>query len=132
MYIIQTWADLDAYLASQISTDLKALLQTRRDELQEYGDLSDLGSFAIIQPGDTIDSIGAAFSWPILIEGVPTFEWVQRHGSIFEMPFVLSDSGVGHVLFVPDTEGINPALLDLCRSHAIQPMTDSSQDEEAM
>ena len=79
MHIINTWTELDAYLSGPIPTDLKDLLATRRDQLQEYGDLSDLGVFAIIQPGDTIDSISEAVGWPILMEGIPTFEWVQRH-----------------------------------------------------
>jgi hypothetical protein len=111
MDIIRTWAELDAYLASEIPPDLNVLLQSRCDQLMEYGDLSELGDFIIIQPGDTID-------WPLIIDGVPTFEWVQRHGSIFEMPFVLSDSGAGHVLIIPDEEGIDPRLLDLCRTHS--------------
>lgn len=127
MHIINTWAELDAYLCGPIPTDLKALLATRRDQLQEYGDLSDLGMFAVIEPGDTIDSISEAVGWPILMEGIPTFEWVQLHGGIFEMPFVLSDSGSGHVLFVPDQQDINPALLELCRDNADQPSSDPEQ-----
>ncbi|KXU30230.1 hypothetical protein A0J57_21040 [Sphingobium sp. 22B] len=96
----------------------------------EYGDLSELGIFAIIAPGDTMAAIEDATGWPILMEGTPTFEWVQRHGTIFEMPFVLSDSGAGHVLIVPDAEGIDPTLLDLCRAYADQPNGDSTDRAE--
>lgn len=121
MHIIHTWQELAAYLDSLIASDLKSLLATRRDQLMDYGELSELGVFAIIQPGDTMASIEHATGWPILMEGTPTFEWVQQHGTIFEMPFVLSDSGAGHVLIVPDVEGINPALLELCHTYADHP-----------
>ena len=121
MHIIRTWAELAAYLDSPITPDLNTLLQTRRDQLMEYGALSELGEFIIIQPGDTMAAICKETGWPIVMEDVPTFEWVQRHGSVWELPFVLSDTGAGHVLFVPDAEGIDPDLLDLCRTHADQP-----------
>lgn len=120
MHIIQSWTELAAYLDSPIASDLKSLLLTRRDQLVEYGELSELGIFVIVEPGNTMAAIEEAVGWPILIDGVPTFEWVQRHGTIFEMPFVLSDSGVGHVLIVPDAEGIDPSLLELCRAYAEQ------------
>ena len=129
MHIIHTWQELAAYLDSPIGPDLKCLLQTRRDQLMEYGDLAELGVFVIVQPGETMTAIEEAVSWPVLMEGVPTWEWAQRHGTIFEMPFVLSDSGAGHVLIVPDAEGIDPALLELCRAHADQPNSDSADRE---
>ena len=75
-------------------------------------------------------AIEDATGWPILIDGMPTFEWVQRHGTVWEMPFVLSDSGAGHVLFVPDIEGIDPTLLDLCRTYANQPNGHSVEGPE--
>lgn len=121
MHIIHTWAELATYLNSPITPDLRSLLQTRRNQLIEYGDLSELGVFVIIQPGDTMAVIEDAVGWPILIEGVPSWEWLQQHGSLWEMPFVLSDSGAGHVLIVPDEDGIDTALRDLCRSFADQP-----------
>lgn len=130
MHILHTWSELVAYLDSPIDPDLKALLRTRRDQLMEYGDLSELGIFVIIQQGDTMTAIEEAVGWPILMDGIPAFEWVQRHGTIFEMPFVLSDSGAGHVLIVPDGEGIDPTLLELCRAYADKPDGDSADRAE--
>ena len=127
MRIIHTWQELAVYLDSPVSSDIKALLQTRRDQLMEYGDLSEFGCFVIIQPGDTITDIEKAVGWPILIDGTPTWEWVQRHCSIWEMPFVLADDGTGYVLIVPDADGIDPTLRDLCRAHADQPEVDPEQ-----
>lgn len=130
MHIIRTWEELAVYLDGPIDADLNTLLQTRRDQLMEYGDLSDLGELVILQPGDTMAAVDRATGWPIVMEDVPTFEWVQRHGSVFEMPFVLSDSGAGHVLFVPDAEGIDPVLLDLCRAFADKPNEQSAEGSE--
>ncbi len=132
MHIIHTWSELAAYLRDSIAPDLKTLLQTRRDQLIEYGDLSELGIFAIIQPGDNMATIEAAVGWPILIDGTPSWEWLQRHGSVWEMPFVLSDSGAGHVLIVPDADGIDPALRDLCRAYADEPEADPEQGAETV
>lgn len=127
MHIIHTWGELAVYLDSPLAPDLKVLLQTRRDQLMAYGDLSELGDFVIIQPGDTMTAIENALGWPILIDGVPSWEWLQRHGSHWEMPFVLSDSGAGHVLIVPDSEGIDPTLRHLCQSYADQPDNQSAE-----
>jgi len=81
MHIIHTWAALAAYLDGPIPPDIKSLLQTRRDQLMEY-DLSELGILVIIQPGDTMAAIDAAVRWPIVIDGAPTWEWVQRAGKL--------------------------------------------------
>lgn len=121
MHIIRTWEDMATYLDSPIASDLKALLQTRRHQLMEYGDLSELGEFVIIQSRDTMASIEDATGWPIMIDDTPTFEWAERHGSWIELPFVRSDAGTGHVLIVPDAEGTDPDLLELCRAYADQP-----------
>ncbi|WP_370169509.1 hypothetical protein [Sphingobium abikonense] len=123
MHDIRTWAELDIFLSGARSPDLTQLLRTRRDQLMEYGDLSDLGSLVIIERDDTLADIEWATGWPVLMDGQPTFEWVQRHRGIFEMPFVLSDAGTGHVLFVPDADDIDPALLQLCCIHADQAET---------
>lgn len=114
-----------------IASDLASILRTRRDQLMEFGDLTEIGEFVIIQPGDTMAAIDKATGWPILIDGIPTWEWVQQQpGPIFEMPFILSDSGAGHVLLVHDAEGIDPDLLDLCRSYANQPNGPTAEGPE--
>ena len=130
MHTIHTWEELGAYLNTPIAPDLKALLQTRRDQLIEYGDLSELGIFLIIEQSDSIATIENATGWPILTDRTPTFEWAQRQGSFFQVPFVTSDSGAGHVLFVPDAEGIDSVLLNLCRTYADQPSEQSAEGSE--
>lgn len=118
MHIIRTWTALADWLTHPTDPDTATLLELRRDQLKENGDLEDVGIFVLIQPGDTLGDIEVALGIPILIDGTPSWEWVVRHGAIFEAPIILSDDGFGHVLIVPDTNGIDPVLLALCRDHA--------------
>lgn len=117
MHIIRTWAELADWLAQPSDPDIAFLLQRRRDELLDCGELNEIGTFAIVEPRDALTDVELALGFPIRIDGAPTWEWVMRHGSIFEAPFIVSD-GFGHVLIVPDVEGIDTRLLALCRDHA--------------
>lgn len=118
MQTLRTWAELADWLEHPTHPDIATLLQLRRDQLRPLGDLIDIGTFIVVQPGDTVGGIEAALGVAITSDGSPTWEWVIRHGSIFEAPIILSDSGWGHVLIVPETEGVDPRLLSLCRDHA--------------
>ncbi|WP_311270691.1 hypothetical protein [Sphingobium sp. WCS2017Hpa-17] len=113
MHIIRTWPELADWSGD---ADIAALLRLRRDQLIDCGDLPDIGTFAIVEEGDTLADIEMALGL-IITNGSPAWEWVIRHGSIFEAPVIVSD-GFGHVLIVPDAEGIDPDLLALCRDHA--------------
>lgn len=121
MIIIHSWHQL---AERPVDSDTLTLLLTRRDQMIEYGDLEELGTFIIVQAGDSFNDVELAVGFPILTEGAPNWEWIERHGStfetgsIFEAPIVLTDDGYGHVLIVPDTDEIDPALLALCRDHA--------------
>lgn len=115
MHILRTWPELADW---SDHPDIVDLLQERRDQLIDCGALPDIGTFVIIQLGDTLRDIEKALGVSIILDGSPTWEWVLRHGSIFEAPIILSDDGFGHVLIVPDAEGIDPRLLSLCRAHA--------------
>lgn len=117
MHIIRTWAELADWLAQPSDPDIASLLQRRRDELLDCGELNEIGTFAIVEPRDALADIELALGITIIIEGAPTWEWVMRHGSIFEAPIILSDSGWGYVLIVPNADGIDPKLLSLCRGH---------------
>ncbi|MDX3911344.1 MAG: hypothetical protein QHC67_16230 [Sphingobium sp.] len=117
MHIIRSWAELDEYLDRSPDPDIASLLQARRLDLFGYGDLPDVGTFNIVQPGDSLEGIEATLRLSLTVETMPTWEWIKRRGSIFEAPIILSDDGFGHVLIIPDAEGIDPRLLALCREH---------------
>lgn len=109
---------------------VKTLLQRRTNELVGDGyTVSDLACFVIIEPGDTISTIETELNLPIVTNAIdgsrygdPAFtagwEWILDHGGCFEMPFIMTDDGYGHVLLIPDIDGIDPALLNLCRTYA--------------
>lgn len=118
MHIIRTWPELAAWLERPADPETAALLRLRRDQLMDCGDLTDIGTFAIVEPGDPLADIELALGFPVTMDGSPTWEWVLRHSSIFEAPIILSDDGFGHVLIVPDADGIDPHLLALCRANA--------------
>lgn len=117
MHILRTWAELAEWLDRPTDPAIASLLQMRRDQLIDCGDLTDIGTFVIVEPGDTLADIELALGFPITMGGAPTWEWVVRHGAIFEAPVIVSD-GFGHVLIVPDAIGIDPDLLALCRAKA--------------
>lgn len=130
MQIIRTWAELAVSLNAHVDPALKHLLELRREQLQEFCELSGLGSIYIIQPGDSIATIEAALAFPIAtnpVDGarypdpafIPAWEWIENHGTFWEAPFVLCDDGSGFILIVPDTPGVDPELLNLIRTFAI-------------
>lgn len=114
MHIIRTWAQPALWSTDD---DIGRLLQERRKQLAEYGDLEQLGTFIIVQPGDTLQAIEQALGFPIVDDDSPNWEWIERHGSIFEAPIILTDDGFGHVLIIPDETTTDPHLLALCRKY---------------
>ena len=130
MLIIKSNVDMAAVLASSHDPHLKSLLTLRHNQLLEESDL-DIGSvanFVIAAPGDPIGKLDAELGFPVavnLLDGLgfgesefePSWEWIERHGEWFELAFILSDDGFGHVLLVPDIEGVDPILLALCRTY---------------
>lgn len=133
MLIIKGEADLARALASPIDVELKRLLALRRGQLLHDSDyeLDELATFIVAQPGDPIDALEAALGFSVtvnLVDGArfgdpdyePSFEWVEQHGGWWELAYVLSDDGFGHVLLIPDREGVDPTLLALCRAYGRQ------------
>lgn len=118
MHIITTWAELADWLYRETDTDIATLLRLRRDQLIEHGELTDLGTFIIVHPGDKLENIESSLGIAITMDGLPTWEWVERHGAVWEAPIIFTDDGFGHVLVIPDAAGVDPELLALCRQHA--------------
>jgi hypothetical protein len=96
------------------------------------GDLGELVHFVIVEPGDQLATITAATGFPLttnLVDGAclgdpdfePSYEWLEDHGDFFELAYVLSDSGFGTVVFVPDDPGIEFDLHMLCLEYAGRP-----------
>lgn len=114
MHIIRTWAQLAQWPQDD---DIGRLLQERHKQLAEYGDLEHLGTFIIVQQGDTYPDVEQAAGFPIVSDDTPNWEWIERHGSIFEAPIILTDDGFGRILIIPDDPSTDPHLLALCRKY---------------
>ncbi len=118
-------ATLDPHLRALFASRARQL----EDDTEPDVELGDLAHFHAVEPGDDMAAVNAALGFPVdanLVDGVhfgdpefmPSWEGIERHGcGWFEAVFVLSDDGFGHILFVPDTHGIDPHLLALCRDH---------------
>jgi len=139
MLSIQSGAAMAHALSLPINTDLKCLLRRRVDQLGECEgcDLGDLARFVIVQAGDDLDAVEQAMGFSPLVNVVdgcryghsdftPSWEWIEDHRGWFEAAYVLTDDGFGVVLMVEDAEGVEPALLALCREYADQPPQDAS------
>ncbi len=108
------------------------VLSRRLSELQLSEDeaLSDIGSFVVVEPSDSIGSIeeasGCCLSTDPFGENhygdddfVPSFEWLEHHipEQCFEIAFMMTDDYFVAV-FVPDDPGIDPELLRFCREYS--------------
>lgn len=116
MLIIRTYAALSDASALLEGNEVHALLEAHRERLAEYADfdLTDLAMFAIVMPGDTLDSIEDDLG-RALIDRTGNFidpaEIIQRHTDWFEVAFILSDDGFGLVLFVPIDSATDARLM---------------------
>ena len=104
-------------LDSPLNGTIKDLLTLRHSQLSEHmkADIGELAQWIVVEPGDGIAQLETAAGFPIITD--PAFEWILDHGGFWELPTILSDDGFGVVLIVPDVEGIDPALLKLCRQY---------------
>lgn len=129
MITVQDWASLSRVLTSPLDIRLKQLLIERRDQLAEFDDLSEIARFIIVQPGDSLDALETELGFSVFRNPVdgrlfgdpefsPGWEWIADHGHCFEMVFVYTDDGYGHVVIAPKGPGIDPELLCLCQAYA--------------
>ena len=118
--------------AAQLDPALQGIVRLRMTQLGEHVecDLGELVHLIVIEPGDPPDAVIAELGFSILTNLVdsirfgdpdfePSWEWIERHdGGWYELVFVMTDDGFGHVVFVQDHEGVDADLLALCREYA--------------
>jgi hypothetical protein len=131
MKIINSPEAMARALSSSLDPHLKHLLQQRIEQLGDYEgyDPYDIVIIAIIEPPDRVVEIEAALGLPIttnLVDGStfgephfePSSEYIARHPGWYELVYVLRDDGAGIIIWIPDDDDIDAALLSLCRIHA--------------
>ena len=129
MLTLTNGGSLARALKLPIDPRLKQLLTLRRDQLAEFGDLSEIARFVIVQPGDSLDALEKELGFSVFRNPVdgrqfgdpefdPGWEWLADHGFAWELCFIYDDSGFGHVVIIPNEQGIDPELLRLCQAYA--------------
>jgi hypothetical protein len=136
MIKLRDTASIHAALDSAISPAMRDLIAKRTSHFRKYVDcdLSELVNFIIIEPGDTVSVVDEAVGFSLLKnmfddarfgdpDFVPSFEWIQDHGAFFELVYILSDSGFGLVVLVPDDPGVEADIHMLCFEYADRPLS---------
>lgn len=116
-----------ALLDTSLDPDLRALLglriwQVDNDRRRPLGEVLQI---IVVQPGDTPDVIHAAVGFPITSDQAdqPGFEWMNDHGSWFELAYILTDD-FGLLVFVADHSDTNPTLRFNCLAFADRPVVE--------
>ena len=68
-----------------------------------------------------MESLQIAASWP-LFQGnaspeLPTFEWVNSYGDLYEIAYIISDSGQYIIVVIPMNSNIDYSILMFCRNY---------------
>jgi hypothetical protein len=83
----------------------------------------------VVEPGDTEEAIKEEIGISPVVNPFdgerfgseafhPCWDRLQDHGGAFEMTIAVGNDGFAFVLFIQDREGVEPVLLDLCRTYA--------------
>jgi hypothetical protein len=132
MRILREHADV-AHIADPL---LRDLIERRMLEVSDGGpwDATVYGHFIVVEPGDSAAALEAE-SGCCLLSGrfteahfgepgfVPSFEFIEEHPNCYEGVWILSDDGFGIVILIPKVAGIDPALMAMCATYAMQPGT---------
>ncbi len=118
-------------LRTPIDLRLKRLVIKRRDQLG--GDFGGQARFVIVQPGDSLAALEAELNFSVfqhpgdgtrLVD--PDFthrwQWIEDHGHCFELVFIMTDDGFAHLVIVQNLQGVDLALLKLCRLYVTDPV----------
>lgn len=112
---------------------LRQLIQQRVQGIEECcpWDADELGPIILVEPCDTASDLETIMNFSIL-EGIfdqsrfgddnfaPSFEFAEILGEeIFELVYVVSDSGYGYDIFIPNRPGLDPVLLSFCQTYAV-------------
>ena len=121
--------DRDAVTAALTDTtldpELRALIGLRvwQVDTDRRLPLGEILQIVVVQPGDTSEVIHKAVGFPITWDQAdqPGFEWLNDHGSWFELAYVLTDD-FGLLVFVADHPDTNHTLRFNCLGVANRPV----------
>ena len=101
-------------------------------------DADAIGHIALMQQGDTVESMEASECVNVLTNRytgmsygdkgyTPHFEFIEEFDSCYDIVFILDDSGKGVEIIFPKNVDIHPKLLDMCRQYAFRSPPDESE-----
>lgn len=122
--------DRDAVTAaltdSSLDPALRALIGLRvwQVDTDRRRPLGEILQIVVIQPNDSPEVIHAAVGFPVCWDQAdqPGWEWMNDHGSWFELAYVLTDD-FGMLVFVADHPETNDTLRFNCLGFADRPAT---------
>lgn len=119
MHVLRQATEVQAFINETDDAELGQLLRRRVKEVEADGDrIEELARVIVIESGDSLSALEAHLEITLDVSGgYPSWEFIEDHGSTFEMVFVLSSSGYGAMVFVQKINGPSE-LLALCRQHA--------------
>jgi hypothetical protein len=114
--------------SASIDPTLKQLLADRIHDWTAT-DLLDLTHLLIVQAGDTEAAVIAEVAFSPSVNPLdgrrfgskgfePGWDWLERHDGWFEMIVTVGNDGFAFVLFIQDSDGIEPQLRQLCEAYA--------------
>lgn len=105
---------------------LRALIGLRvwQVDIDRRQPLGEILQIVVVHPGDSSEIIHDAVGFPICWDQAeqPGWEWMNDHGSWFELAYVLTDD-FGMLIFVPDHSDTNHTLRFNCLGVADRPST---------
>ena len=126
---MQIVRDLDS-LALVPDPAIRQMIQERIDAIasDEPYDAAQHGYFLVVDPGDSLGTISKQIGFDILADrwtGIrfgqpdytPSFEFVELIDAIYDMLFIIDDSGYGIELLIPKTDGVDAELLAMCQNN---------------
>ena len=118
-------------LSRVLDPTLRDLITLRISQLgRNYdGPLEEVVCFHVVEAGDGQEQVAEAFGFSPLKNSVDattlgdpefqrSFEWITCHGRWFELVFLLTDDGFGHILFVPNDSGTEFDLHSMCLEYS--------------
>lgn len=110
MLVIATAVTLEHVLTSGCAPGLTPILHRYQPLIAD----EQLAHLFVVQPGDRETDLESIRQRPFEL-----WEFIISRSGWFEAVFVLSDDGSGHVVLVPDINGVDEHLLATCRTHAV-------------
>ena len=120
-------------ISGTADTHLRQLIEQRIRGIEECcpWDAEELGPFIIVEAGDTPADLESVMGFSILKslfddshfgddDFAPSFEFAESIGDdLFELVYIVNDSGYGFDIFIPNHLGIDPILLAFCETYAV-------------